>query len=160
MMENEIWRDVKEFPNYQVSNLGRIKIVAYQKISDLHYPEQVSKVENITFRKDKKSYFRNVQILVNDHFGENEENNIWKDVKDFPNYQISKDGHIKRLAYRQTRIKNYPEKLVPTRSDGNVMIFHNGNSYCRSAKKLKRIAFGEIVVQAKSHRKKRTTIKF
>ena len=35
-MEKEIWKDIKDFPNYQVSNYGRVRSVD-------HYQERVSK---------------------------------------------------------------------------------------------------------------------
>ena len=40
-MVNEIWRDIKDYPNYMVSNLGRVKSVNYRRTGEEQILRQI-----------------------------------------------------------------------------------------------------------------------
>lgn len=70
----EIWLPIKDFPNYQVSNLGRIKSLSFKG----HKREQIIKPRNdkdgyslITLTKDGKQYTFKVHRIVAQAFIEN-----------------------------------------------------------------------------------------
>lgn len=61
-MVNEIWRDIKDYPNYMVSNLGRVKSLNYRKrgeekiLKNIKIKSGYLQVELCKNRKIKKYY--------------------------------------------------------------------------------------------------------
>jgi DNA primase catalytic subunit len=86
----EIWKTIKEFENYQVSNLGNVKrlqsIVKYKNGLTCNHKEKILSFENINTNKNGKHYKRvtlsknniqkrfTVHRLVAIHFLENKDN--------------------------------------------------------------------------------------
>ena len=60
----EIWKDIKEYPGYQVSNLGQIKSFKQSKEGRILKPKISAGYAGIDFRKDGKSYYGLVHRIV------------------------------------------------------------------------------------------------
>ena len=60
----EIWKDIKEYPGYQVSNLGRIKSFKQSKEGRILKPKVSGGYMGIDFRKDGKTYYGLVHRVV------------------------------------------------------------------------------------------------
>jgi hypothetical protein len=68
----EEWRPVKDFPEYQISNLGRVKsLINLEKILK---PDLSSVYERVHLYKDKKEYKKSTHRLVALAFLDNPEN--------------------------------------------------------------------------------------
>ena len=61
-MEKEIWKDIDEFPNYQVSNLGRVKNKKTKLC--IHRQKRKNGYIKVELWKNGKSYTRDVHRLV------------------------------------------------------------------------------------------------
>lgn len=66
--EIEIWVDSFEFPNYEFSNLGRVKHKKTQRIRNKSKNDR--QYETITVTKDKKNYTKKVARLVWEAFNQ------------------------------------------------------------------------------------------
>lgn len=60
----EIWKDIKEYPGYQVSNLGQIKSFKQSREGRILKPKISAGYAGIDFRKDGKSYYGLVHRIV------------------------------------------------------------------------------------------------
>lgn len=60
----EIWKDIKEYPGYQVSNLGRVKSFRQSKEGRILKPKISAGYAGIDFRKDGKNYYGLVHRIV------------------------------------------------------------------------------------------------
>lgn len=60
----EIWKDIKEYPGYQVSNLGQIKSFKQSKEGRILKPKISAGYAGIDFRKDGKSYYGLIHRIV------------------------------------------------------------------------------------------------
>ena len=115
---NEIWKTIKEFPDYEISNLGNLKhkkVKKMQKIKNQYgeyycyrtTPTRIIKSRYITnsgyiqvcLHKNNKTYYRYLHRLVIQTFNENEED-------------FKKTGH-------EYKTNNY--KLEVNHIDGNKM---------------------------------------
>ena len=68
-ISNEEWRNISEFPNYQVSNIGRVRNSITGRINNL-YSNKVGYIF-VTFRKNKRGFSCFVHRLVATAFIEN-----------------------------------------------------------------------------------------
>jgi hypothetical protein len=59
---DEIWITIKNFDKYQISNLGRIKSLYYNKI--MKQGKDPHGYLHVSLYKDKKSYTKNIHIIV------------------------------------------------------------------------------------------------
>ena len=71
-ISNEEWRNLSEFPNYQVSNIGRVRNSITGRILNLSISNCGYVL--VQLRKSKKSFMRNVHRLVALAFIENPHN--------------------------------------------------------------------------------------
>ena len=60
----EIWKDIKEYPGYQVSNLGQIKSFKQSREGRILKPKISAGYAGIDFRKNGKSYYGLVHRIV------------------------------------------------------------------------------------------------
>lgn len=60
----EIWKDIKEYPGYQVSNLGQIKSFKQSKEGRILKPKINAGYAGIDFRKDGKNHYGLVHRIV------------------------------------------------------------------------------------------------
>lgn len=63
---NEIWSQLDDFPNYSVSNWGRVRRDDYNRLLALSLNQQGNVM--VAFLKDRTQYRRSVATLVADHF--------------------------------------------------------------------------------------------
>ena len=81
MKKNEEWKDIEAFPGYQISNWGRVKSIAREKVmptGGIHAikekvmsSKKVKKYNCIKLSKDGKHYTKRIARLVGIHFVEN-----------------------------------------------------------------------------------------
>lgn len=73
-------------------------------------------------------------------------NEKWITIRDFPNYEISNYGRVRRQEREDAdswgRDRYYDRQFIKPHN-GNVILWRDGLSSCRSVKKLQKIAFGE-----------------
>ena len=86
--EKEIWITIVGFPNYQISNKGNIWSNKRKKIL------KIIKGDVKLYDSDNNFYTKSVDKLRREHFTESNEEEIWKDIKEFPDYQISNLGNV------------------------------------------------------------------
>jgi hypothetical protein len=77
MKTNEVWKSIKDYPNYQISNLGNVKSLNnykrnYYKI--LSPSLSKSGYYQIGIRLDKKRIYHTIHRLIAIHFIDNNEN--------------------------------------------------------------------------------------
>ena len=60
----EIWKDIEQYPGYQVSNQGRIKSFKQSKEGRILKPKISAGYAGVDFRKDGKSYYGLVHRIV------------------------------------------------------------------------------------------------
>ena len=60
----EIWKDIRQYPGYQVSTLGRIKSFKQTKEGRILKPKISAGYAGIDFRKDGRSYYGLVHRIV------------------------------------------------------------------------------------------------
>lgn len=60
----EIWKDIKEYPGYQVSNQGQIKSFKQSKEGRILKPKISAGYAGVDFRKDGKTYYGLVHRIV------------------------------------------------------------------------------------------------
>ena len=105
-IENEIWKQLDGFDEYFISNFKRFKTINYNYTGK----EQLLSSYNgyIKINKNKKTNHFNLNKLVNLYFPENitviqnSQNDIWKEINNFPNYYVSSNGNIKNLNYHNS----------------------------------------------------------
>ena len=80
-MNNEVWKPIKDFENYEVSNLGRVRNTIFKnnicekpKIKILKQCLQNSGYLKTTIRKNKKQYNKTIHRLVAETFIPNPNN--------------------------------------------------------------------------------------
>lgn len=65
-MENEVWKDIKGFKGYQVSNLGRVrtynKITSSKKFAERHWEDKILKQKLCRATKSKNRYDARVDL--------------------------------------------------------------------------------------------------
>ena len=69
----EIWKDIEQYPGYQVSNLGQIKSFKQSKEGRILKPKVNGGYMGIDFRKDGKTYYGLVHRIVLSTFSPIEE---------------------------------------------------------------------------------------
>jgi len=121
-MKNEIWKTIEDYPDYQVSNYGRIKSLKFGKERILKQQKRGEYLQ-VNISKDGKCNSKRVHILVfethnnyklkhNDcihHIDFNQENNIFENLK-----LMSKSEH------KSLHGKNYSEKTKKKISEHHV----------------------------------------
>lgn len=90
-VSGDIWKTLKEFPNYQVNISGDVRHIRTQTV--LLETVNHNGIPSYSLSKGNKTISRSWKGLVYAtfpelHFG-------WKDVPGFPNYQVSKDGRVR-----------------------------------------------------------------
>ena len=114
-MKKEIWKDIKDYPNYQVSNLGRILNIISNKILKAHKNHQgYLQVRLYKNGKNKNCYIHRLvaeAFIPNpnhykeiNHKDENPSNSIvdnleWCDRK----YNINYGSHNERMASKKSK---------------------------------------------------------
>jgi len=69
-MNDEIWKPIKKFENYEISNYGNIKSLNYnrtQEVKNLKYAIKKG-YKQVSLNKKGKQYFRNIHKLVAETF--------------------------------------------------------------------------------------------
>lgn len=119
----EIWKDIKDFPDYEVSSLGRIRSkerittgIRDGKVHERHYPGKILKFglnkngyEICCLHKDKKAHMRKVNRVVAEAFIDNPENKPEIHHRNM----IKTDNRVSNLKW-VTRLENMRE------NDGSV----------------------------------------
>jgi len=150
--EKEIWKIIEDFPNYEVSNMGRVKSLRkWRGISNriLKPYKMDNGYHQIKICKNGRKYSKYIHILIFENFEaesikkidneikiRNLDGECWKIVRDFPNYMISNMGRIKRIKYgRGTTIGKI---LTPCISNEylNIRISKNGKQYTKKIHRL------------------------
>lgn len=123
-MNNEIWKDIPEHPHYQVSNLGNVKRVAYERKSKngygecvVKYTEKVLKPQNFgghnnryyAVRLDKKTVC--IHRLVAEIFIPNPENKPCVDHIDNNPHNNSVDN-LRWLSYKENSEAYYIQRKM------------------------------------------------
>lgn len=84
----EIWKVIKEHPNYEISNLGKVRDVVHKKIKSTSICGGYE-----TVYLDSKSY--TIKRLVDNYFTNYINDEIWKICFNHPNYSCSNLGRFK-----------------------------------------------------------------
>jgi HNH endonuclease/NUMOD4 motif len=101
---NEIWKDIKDWPYHQVSNLRRIRVLPGGKV---HY-RLITKTElrvltslNGFLRIKRGTQTLSVNRIFKEAFEDTifteELNEVWKDIKDWPYHRVSNFGRVQIL---------------------------------------------------------------
>jgi hypothetical protein len=129
--EKEIWKTIVGFPNYQISNKGNIWSNKRKKIL------KIIKGDVKLYDSDNNFYTKSVDKLRREHFTESNEEEIWKDIKEFPDYQISNLGNVWS--------KVTSKLLKPDKNQVRLYIKGNPKGSCRSINKLLKQIFTEDI---------------
>ena len=119
-MENEIWKPVYEFPNYEVSNLGRIRREKNQRV--IKQKKHVSGYMVVRIWYNKRRYTRTVARLVwqsfnectctdtIDHINEDKKNNTLSNLRCIP----LKSQYTNRTYVPKTNKYNLTDEIRAT----------------------------------------------
>jgi hypothetical protein len=130
--EKESWKTIIGFPDYQISNEGNIWT---------NKSKQLLKIINGDVKLydiNNKYYTKSVDKLRREHFYESNETELWKDIKEFSNYQISNQGNVWS--------KVTSKLLKPDEKKNSIRLYplENGSkSVYKSIKKLVKQHFDE-----------------
>jgi hypothetical protein len=117
----EIWEDIEEFPNYEVSNLGRVRSCKFDTIKVLKpgikEPTKGCRYHYVILRKDNYPFNRTVHRLVGKAFIPNPEN---KPQIDHIN-RNGLDNRIENLRWA-TRSENLINRTLPIGESGHRYI--------------------------------------
>jgi hypothetical protein len=72
-MEEE-WRPIADFPDYEVSNLGRVKSNRYRSKDKIIISRPSQDYQRVALQKDKKQYNKSIHRLVAEAFLDNSDN--------------------------------------------------------------------------------------
>lgn len=123
----EIWEDIEEFPDYQVSNLGRVRSCKFDTIKVLkpgiQEPTKGCYYHYVMLRKDNETYNRSIHRLVGKAFIPNPEN---KPQIDHIN-RNGLDNRVENLRWA-TRSENLVNRTMPIGESGhrNISIINSG----------------------------------
>tara|TARA_B100001175_G_C19416476_1_gene593900 strand:+ start:98 stop:1123 length:1026 start_codon:yes stop_codon:yes gene_type:complete len=84
----EIWKVINDFPGYQISNKGNVWTNKRKKII------KVFNGDVKLYDENKSSFTKSIEKLLREHFQEVNKDEIWKDIENFPDYQISNLGNV------------------------------------------------------------------
>lgn len=88
-----MWKDIKEFSNYELSNDGEVRNKVTKKIKATHLKNDKPFVR---LYKDNRPHSLSINKLLRQHFPEdNLDGEEWKEVKDFNNYSVSTKGRVR-----------------------------------------------------------------
>jgi len=121
-LENEVWKTIEEYPEYQVSNLGRIKSFIKWKGTDCRILKQCRNHKGYFYvdlhNKNKKSKTKVIHRLVYEtfnkkleknydvhHTNEDKENNFIDNLKSEPHSRHSKYHNKGKILLNETKIK-------------------------------------------------------
>ena len=89
MTETEvIWKEIDGFPKYQISNEGNIWSNKSKKIL------KVINGDIKLYDESSNKFTKSIEKLTREHFKDDKEGEIWKDIENFHNYQISNLGNV------------------------------------------------------------------
>jgi hypothetical protein len=119
-LNGEIWKAIEEFPDYSVSNYGRIKSFKQDKING-KIMKQYKDEDNyfkINLFKNGNSQTKQVHRLVYEtfeeklkkgfdvhHINENKEDNFFENLELKPHHKHMKDHHIGKIHSNESKIK-------------------------------------------------------
>lgn len=155
-MLQEEWKHVREFPAYEVSNLGEVR---HSRIGRLirQREDRYGYLKVLLTASNRQQFWYYVDEMVAKHFlrsyregchiehldGDTTHNAVanlrcvveeeWKTIPEAPIYAVSSE---KRIRNTQTG------RLVSIHLGGNVVLFEKGVALNRSANKIFREAFG------------------
>ena len=132
-MEEEkiIWKTINGFPNYQISNEGNIWTNKRKQI--------LKKINGDVklYDNNNKFYTKSADKLRREHFTETKEEEIWKDIKEFPDYQLSNLGNVWS--------KVTSNMLKPNKNQVRLYTKENPKGNCRSINKMLKQIFAEEI---------------
>ena len=135
-MMNEIWKDIKDYPNYMVSNLGRVKSLSNNKARKEKILKQHKNSNGYLFvalsKNGKIKCYRVHRLVAEaflpnpdnkpciDHINTNKidnrvENLRWCSHKENINNPITKDKHLKKLK------ENLSKPIIQFSKDGEFI---------------------------------------
>ena len=129
--EKVIWKTINGFSNYQISNEGNIWT---------NKRKQILKIINghvKLYDNNNKFYTKSADKLRREHFTETKEKEIWKDIKEFPDYQLSNLGNIWS--------KVTSNMLKPNKNQVRLYTKENPKGNCRSINKMLKQLFSEEI---------------
>lgn len=115
-LENEVWRPIYNYPNYQISNLGRVKsLIKHNGTSERILKPQMDKDGYLTIGLYNNGKFKNHMVhrlvasafIPNDdlfkvqinHKDENKQNNVWTNLEWCDcQYNINYGTHNERMV--------------------------------------------------------------
>jgi hypothetical protein len=119
-MENEIWKNIEDCANYQISNLGRVKNIKTNKY--LNSCLDIQGYPNISIRKNNKTKAFKIHRLIAIYFIPNPENKPTVHHKN----TIKTDNRIENLAWatmsEQNLAINKSENAFLNKSDNRIIL--------------------------------------
>jgi len=114
-IKKEIWKNITDYPDYQVSNYGRVKSLKFDKERYLKYGIDDRGYHHCVLYKNGKGKKHKAHLLVWDHFGDKPRNG-----------RILQVDHIKENDKTNNRIDNL--QLLNSRNNKNKSIDKNNTS--------------------------------
>jgi len=176
-LENEIWKVIEDFPEYQINNFGSIKSLKFGKERILKQGKNTKGYYQVILNKNKRHYTKRVHTLVYEnfyneklnenecihHIDKNKENNNWKNLKKIIKYDHD-IFHNPKGKYNINFGKKRPNEIIEKIKNGNTGK-HVGqkNSNVKltenniiEIKKLLKLGFKNIEISRKLNINKRT----
>jgi len=144
-MNNEIWKTIEEYPDYQVSNLGRVKSLKFNKEKILKQCKNKDGYFRVDLYRNKKQYHKLIHHLVYETFNnyklknnecihhkdENKENNNINNFK-----LMNKSNHVS-LHHKGENNQNFG-KNRSNEIKNKISISHKNNNL-KDENKIKKI---------------------
>jgi hypothetical protein len=147
-LNKEIWKTIEDFPDYQVSNLGNIRSLKWNKVKSIKTHQDSRGYVFVGFFQDKKKYTRMVHRLVGMAFLPKVANKTQinhKDLNKFNNHYTNLEWSTQKENVHHAMKNNHRSvELCP------VVCIETGEvfaSHTEAAKKyhLQRSHVGEVV---------------
>lgn len=140
-LDDETWKTIEEYPDYQISNFGRIK--SFKKTNVRILKQQSDRNDHLQFRfcKNNKYYAKYIHDLVyetfyNDkleldecvhHKDENKKNNYYENLEKIKNH---KHNHFHKLGDKNPNFKKiFSEKTRAKMSQNHPNVKGENNHY-------------------------------
>jgi hypothetical protein len=160
---NEYWYDIEGFPNYQISDQKRVRMVEHESTCTYNYPERIwERKKTHALFLDGKLFNRSSNRLLKENFTDVELESmeeLWKPVQGFEGFEVSNRGRLKRLS-RTTEFKRHKAESILTQTPIGTVGMVGGNPrklHTRSVEKLYRqiVLNQDVTPKQSKHRRVR-----